>query len=242
MTRIFVDKTLHAGQEFELPSEATRHVAQVLRLGKGKLITLFNGLGGEYIAEICAQSRRTTVVRVSEFHDIERESSLAITLVQGISRGDRMDISIQKAVELGVSAVIPFQAQRSTAKLSSDRASRRLRHWQGVVRQACEQCGRNRLPTIEPIQSLEQIVANNDLHLGLVMSPQGEFDLVDIRTDHRSFRLVVGPEGGLDERELEQLRVAGYRNLRVGPRILRTETAAIAGITLLQARFGDLSN
>ena len=240
MPRIFVDKSLHIGEDIDLPSDAARHVVQVLRLGKGKRITLFNGQGGEYVAEIRGQHRRTTIVKVIECHDIERESRLAITLIQGISRGERMDFSIQKAVELGVHSIIPFQALRSTSKLSADRASRRLRHWQGVVHHACEQCGRNRIPTIEPIQSLAQIVENDGTDLRLVMSPHGEFNLATTHIDSRSIRLLVGPEGGLDELELEQLRLAGYQELRVGPRILRTETAAIVGITLLQTRFGDL--
>lgn len=242
MPRIFVDKALQIGQNIELPSAAARHVVKVLRLGVGQQITVFNGRGGEYEAEVCELGRRVTRVTITEFHATERESPLTITLVQGISRGERMDFTIQKAVELGVDTIIPFQAHRSTSKLSTERASRRLRHWQGVIYHACEQSGRNRIPTLTPITDLEQIATDTDGELKLVMSPLGERQLSEIPLGTGAIRLVVGPEGGLDDHEQERLRSAGYEEFRVGPRVLRTETAAIAGITLLQARFGDLGD
>lgn len=239
MTRIFIDVNLCAGQHVALPPTAARHVVQVLRLRVGAPITLFNGRGGEYRCLIQTQNRREAVVSVGEFAAIERESPLDITLIQGLSRAERMDYSIQKAVELGVRRIVPLQAQRSTVRLTEERAQRRMQHWRGVITHACEQCGRNQIPTLERIHEIEEIL-NHDADAHIVMDPNGTDAVSSLRPETRSLQLVIGPEGGLDEAEISCLRGAGFHSLRLGPRTLRTETAAVAGLSILQARFGDL--
>jgi len=242
MTRIFVDLELSVGTDVALPSAAAHHLVQVLRKRNGAPVTLFNGRGGEYACVIGSQSRRETIVTVVDYTDIERESPLEITLAQGISRGERMDYSIQKAVELGVHRIVPVHTQRTAVRLSAKRAERRMEHWRGVIRHACEQSGRNRLPVLTRIQSLEQTLASNNCEVGVVMNPEGSDNLALLGTGTKSILLVIGPEGGLDEAELERLQKAEFLNLRLGPRILRTETAAVVGLTLLQASLGDLGS
>ena len=240
MTRIFVDMDLSVGEEILLPTTATRHLVAVLRLRDGAAVTLFNGRGGAYSGVLKSRNRRKTIVAINNFTAIERESPLAITLVQGISRGERMDYTIEKAVELGVHRIVPLQVRRSTVHLAGDRAARRLRHWRAIVQHACEQCGRNRIPNVAPIEGIEEIIATNDCDARVMMNPRGADDISHLASDVTSVQLVIGPEGGLDEDEIERLKDAGFLNLRLGPRILRTETAAIAGLTILQARLGDL--
>ncbi|MFT4583066.1 MAG: 16S rRNA (uracil1498-N3)-methyltransferase [Gammaproteobacteria bacterium] len=240
MTRIFIDKEISIGDELVLSDDATRHVVQVLRMTKGDPLIVFNGRGGQYNCVIRAAQRRSVLVSVIDFAMIERESHLEITLIQGISRRERMDFSIQKGVELGVHTIVPFQAKRSQNRLDDTRAAKRIRHWQGVIQHACEQCGRNRLPRLTSIQNIDAIVSSSDTSVGIVMSPLGDCDISRLQISERAVRLVVGPEGGLDAMELDRFREAGYFELKLGPRILRTETAAIVGLTLLQTRFGDL--
>ncbi len=240
MTRIYIDAELSTDQDVVLPSAARRHVVQVLRLNEGAPITLFNGRGGEFDGVIKSRDRHSAVVTVNQFTPIERESPLSITLVQGISRGERMDYTIQKAVELGVESIIPFQALRTGVRLSADRAQRRLNHWRGIIRHACEQCGRNRLPKLTEIQSLDEVLSADAFDVRIVLHPSGNHHLADLDNDIQSLLLVVGPEGGLDATEIERLHAAGWQSLGLGPRVLRTETAAITALSILQARFGDL--
>jgi 16S rRNA (uracil1498-N3)-methyltransferase len=238
MTRIFIDKELSVGVEIALAATQTRHLVQVLRARVGAPVTLFNGRGGEYRGVIVVQNRREAVVRVDEFCAIERESPLAITLVQGISRGERMDYSIQKAVELGVACIVPFQSERTNVRLSAERAQRRMQHWHGIIAHACEQSGRNRIPNLESIHSLEQVSAiSGDVRF--VMNPAATGTPSAGKAKAKSAVLVVGPEGGLDEHELTYLNRVGFIDMRLGPRVLRTETAAITGLSILQARYGD---
>jgi 16S rRNA (uracil1498-N3)-methyltransferase len=240
MTRIYIDEALSVNYDVELPSTARRHVVQVLRLSEGASITLFNGRGGEFDGVLKSQNRRTAVVSVTRFCPVERESPLAITLAQGVSRGERMDYTIQKAVELGAHAIVPFQARRTGVRLPPDRAERRLDHWRGIIRHACEQCGRNRIPVLSHIQSLDEVLAATRFDVRAVLNPNGTDAISQIGQDAQSLLLVVGPEGGLDDVEITQLQAAKFLNLRLGPRILRTETAAIAALSILQARLGDL--
>ena len=242
MTRIYIDSELAVGEEIELPSAARRHVVQVLRLSEGASITLFNGRGGEYQGVITSQNRRAVSVILEKFSEIERESPLEITLVQGISRGERMDYTIQKAVELGVHRIVPFKSLRTGVRLPPDRIERRLEHWRGVIRHACEQCGRNRVPSLASIQSLDEILAAESFSLGAVLNPNGMVDISQLEPAPGPILLVIGPEGGLDDAEIEQLREAGFLNLRLGPRVLRTETAAVTALSILQANLGDLGN
>ena len=239
MTRIFIDQKISIGDELQLSDDATRHVVQVLRMNKGDPLTLFNGCGGEYDCVISSIRRRVALVSIVSFAMIERESNLAITLIQGISRGERMDFSIQKGVELGVHTIIPFQANRSQSRLDDARALKRMTHWQRVIQHACEQCGRNQLPRLTSIQNIDAIISDSEGCVGIVMSPSGASDSSLLEFGDGKVRLVIGPEGGLDATEIERFRRAGYFELKLGPRTLRTETAAIVGLTMLQTRFGD---
>ncbi len=241
MMRIFIDTELAIGQDVTAPERVQRHVTTVLRHRPGDRVVLFNGRGGEYAATIVAQSRRELRFRVDEFLPCERESPLGITLVQGISRGERMDYSIQKAVELGVTDIVPLQARRTNVKLSAERAASRRAHWEGVIRHACEQCGRNRLPRLDAIRTLEDIVDAAPADARFVLHPVAGHAALPSSSRPDRVALVVGPEGGLDDEELRVLDAAGWQRLRLGPRVLRTETATVAGLVLLQIRFGDLA-
>jgi len=223
-----------------LPAGAARHVGQVLRLGRGEIFVLFNGRGGEFDARI-VEARRDQVCALTDvFRDIDRESALRIHLGQGLARGERMDHALQKAVELGVSEMTPLTTRRSMVKLSGERARRRLVHWCGIARHACEQCGRTRLPDVGEPEGLETWVASVRAGLKLVLCAAACATVDDIDWAGDSIALLVGPEGGLCAEELECARDAGFQPLALGPRILRTETAGIAALTAMQLRWGDL--
>lgn len=181
MTRIYIDAELSVDHDVELPSAARRHVVQVLRLSEGAPITLFNGRGGEFEGVIRSRNRRSAIVTINRFSPIERESPLSITLVQGISRGERMDYTIQKAVELGVHSIVPFQALHTSVRLPEDRMERRLEHWRGIIRHACEQCGRNRLPALTKIQSLDEVLTVDSFDVRVVLHPDGGLDDTEIK-------------------------------------------------------------
>jgi 16S rRNA (uracil1498-N3)-methyltransferase len=239
--RIHVDGPLADGQELDLPAAAARHVVQVLRLRPPAPLILFDGSGGEYAATLLPGG--SSRVRLGARTDVERESPLALTLLQGISRGERMDYTIQKAVELGVQRIVPVTTRRSVVRLSAERAAKRRAHWQGVVVSACEQCGRARLPQLLPLQPHE--VALHDgappEALRFVLAPEATTTLHAIAETPSAVALLVGPEGGLDDSELTAAAAAGWRGIRLGPRVLRTETAGAAALAVLQARWGDLA-
>ena len=239
MTRIYLDQTLAPGECIELPHDAVRHVASVLRLRRGDKLIVFNGRGGEYAATIDSADRRRVSVTLGAHDPVERESPLDVTLAQGLSRGERMDFSIQKAVELGVKRIIPFAAQRSNVKLPTERTARRLEHWRAIARHACEQCGRNTLPEIDPLCAFDAITEAAGFTLKVTLDPAGDDRLPGFASARGSVLLIIGPEGGLDGSELDWLGNAGCLRLPLGPRILRTETATVAGLTMLQTCFGD---
>ena len=239
MTRIYLDQNLTSGERVELPHDATRHVANVLRLRRGDELIVFNGQGGEYAATIDTADRRQVSVVLGAHDPIERESTLDVTLAQGLSRGERMDFSIQKAVELGVRRIIPFEAQRSNVKLPAERTARRLEHWRAIARHACEQCGRNTVPVIDPLCAFDVIAKPEPFTLRITLDPIGSDRLPSLQSGAGSVLLIVGPEGGLDDDELDRLGTSGCLRLPLGPRILRTETATVAGLTMLQTCFGD---
>ena len=239
-TRIYLPVPLREGATVELDERARRHVVTVLRLRTGDELLLFNGKGGEWRARLEQVSRQSVTAKVEEAlptHDTE--SPLRITLLQGISRGERMDFTIQKAVELGVSRIVPVVTERTQVKLSGERLERRLRHWRGVLIHACEQCGRDRLPVLEAPRPLAEALAESD-EPGLLLDPRGDRRITDLPEGMAGLRLLIGPEGGLSDRERSMAYEAGFEGLRLGPRILRTETAALAAIAALQSRFGDL--
>ncbi|KAB8196970.1 16S rRNA (uracil(1498)-N(3))-methyltransferase [Lysobacter maris] len=241
LTRVHVDAALAPGQELALPEGATAHLVRVLRLGVGDACVLFNGDGNDYDARIVAAGKRELRVAVGAATAVDRESPLSIVLLQGVARGEKMDLILQKATELGVAAVVPLWSQRSEVRLDGARAEKRLAHWRSVVASACEQSGRTRVPPVAVAAPLDQaLAALPDGGLRLTLDPEGDAALPRLAPPAAStVVLAVGPEGGWSPRDREQLQAAGFDGLRLGPRILRTETAGLAAIAALQARFGD---
>jgi 16S rRNA (uracil1498-N3)-methyltransferase len=238
-TRLYCDLPLSPGAEITLPEAAARHAVTVLRLQPGDTLQLFNGEGGEYSASLVAAGKRETRVRLLAFHAAERESPLKITLALGISAGERMDYSLQKATELGVNAIQPLATERSVVKLAGERADKRLQHWQHVVIAACEQCGRNRVPAVAPVQKLYAYLAAVDRsQRRLLLSPDA---LTPLKQVPRSGAVVllIGAEGGLAPAEYQAAEASGFEPVSLGPRILRTETAPVAAIAALQTLWGD---
>lgn len=202
-------------------------------------MVLFDGRGGEYLAHIQRIERDRVVAELASWTDIERESALQVTLVQALQAGDKMDFTIQKAVELGVSAIVPVDSRRSVLKLSGERAAKRVAHWQGVAASACEQCGRNQVPIVAPLERLDQWLARPaDGALRLMLAPDAETTLAGL-APAKQVQLLIGAEGGLDPQEVIAARQAGFQAVRLGPRVLRTETAGLAALAALQALWGD---
>ena len=239
-SRFFCPQPLAPNSLAELPSAAAHHALRVLRLGVGDAVVLFNGAGGEYPGRI-VEAGRIVRVQLGDRLDVERESPLDMTLAQALPSGDKMDFVVQKAVELGVVRIQPLLASRSVVRLSGERAARRVEHLRQVAISACEQCGRNRLPEIAPILDLRQWLAglaqDNEIRR-LLLSPQGGRRPRELAG--RRFLLLVGPEGGLDKEEAAAARLAGFADLSLGPRILRTETAGPAALAALGGLHGDL--
>lgn len=237
--RIHVAAVLVTGGDVVLPEGAARHVSRVLRLGEGAPLTLFDGCGQEAAAVLVEASRKRVVARVESVAAGRGESPLAVHLGQAISKGDRMDYAIQKAVELGVAAITPLYTEHGDVRLRGEREAKKLAHWQAVAASACEQCGRATLPPVHPPQRLADWLAARDEALRLVLHPGTEGALAQADAP-ASAALLIGPEGGLAESEVEAATAAGFAPLALGPRILRTETAPVVALTLLQHRFGDL--
>lgn len=238
MTRIHVPAPLAVDVRLALPEAAARHVGQVLRMHPGELIILFNGAGGEYDAVIETVEKRAVQVRVESYREIERESPLAMTLAQCVSKGERMDYTIQKAVELGVAAIVPLLSARSVVKLDGERWEKKLEHWRGVVISACEQSGRTHVPQLLPVQKLETWLGTA-AGARFVLAPGGHHRLKEL-APVQAATLLVGPEGGLDDREVALAVHRGFTAIGLGPRVLRTETAGVAALAALQALWGDL--
>ncbi|GAB3031744.1 16S rRNA (uracil(1498)-N(3))-methyltransferase [Oleiagrimonas citrea] len=240
--RLHVDIPLTVSESLALPDGAAEHAVRVLRMRDGDAVTLFNGDGHDYEGVLENVGKRTADVRVHAAHPIANEAPLPLTLAQAIARGEKMDWVVQKATELGVTNIVPLHTERSEVRLDERRAAKRLSHWQSVAVSACEQSGRARLPHIAPAQSLTQWLASlSDVAaLRLALLPERGRRARDLEPPGAGAILAVGPEGGWGERDLEALRSAGFQALQLGPRVLRTETAGLVGLTALQAHFGDL--
>ncbi|MEO7067871.1 MAG: 16S rRNA (uracil(1498)-N(3))-methyltransferase [Rhodanobacter sp.] len=240
--RIHLAGTLVSGSELSLPEQASEHVARVLRLTPGDSVTLFNGDGRDYAATIVAVDKRDVVVRVLSQQVSHSESPLALTLAQAVVRSDKMDLIVQKATELGVRRIVPLLTERSEVKLDGSRAEKRLARWRSIAASACEQCGRARLPEIAETIALPAWLTtlNDDGALRLALLPSATTSTHELRFATTGGILVVGPEGGLGERDIQALTVASFVGLRLGPRILRTETAGLAALAALQAVHGDM--
>lgn len=239
--RIYHPGALASGERICLDDSAANHVVRVLRLRPGATLRLFNGEGGEYVATLSDIGKRHVEVTIGPHHAIEVESPLAITLAQGVAKGERMDYVVQKAVELGVARIVPVISEHCAVNLSSDRQDKRLRHWQAVAISACEQCGRNTVPQIVAPVPLDTWLARTDDALRLVLDPRAEAGMAHLKPTGSALTLLIGPEGGLSDGEITRATAHGYCGIRLGPRILRTETATVAAITLVQARWGDLA-
>lgn len=242
MPRFFVDLPLSPGAKIELPPVPAHHAARVLRLVKGAEVVLFNGQGGEYPAVLEWVDRDGVTALCREWRDVERESSLDIRLAQGISGGERMDYTLQKAVELGVASIQPVMMKRTIVRLDEDKRAKRRQHWQGVVASACEQCGRNHLPGVAPILDFHDWLGEPAARAGirLLLDPEARLRLRELPAPSGPVTLVAGPEGGFDPFEREALGRLGFRSLSLGPRILRTETAAMTALAAMQALWGDI--
>jgi 16S rRNA (uracil1498-N3)-methyltransferase len=238
--RHFVDLPLAEGKSISLPEVAVAHLVRVLRLGPGDRVQLFNGDGHDYEAELESTGKREARARVLGRVAVASESPLAVTLAQGIARGEKMDLILQKATELGVARIAPVVTERTEVRLDAERADKRGTHWRGVLASACEQSGRARLPELQAPRSLADFLAAEKSALKLVLDPTATMTLAQLQVaPDASICLLVGPEGGLSERDLAAARATGFTGLKLGPRILRTETAALAAIAALNALHGD---
>jgi 16S rRNA (uracil1498-N3)-methyltransferase len=241
--RFHFEGRLGNGSEVRLQRDAAHHAVRVLRLAVGEPVVLFDGRGGEFEARITRIDKGEVAVKTGAHRAIERESRLHIVLAQGLSSGDRMDITLQKAVELGVAAIQPVAAERSVVKLRDERVQRRMEHWQNLVISACEQCGRNRVPEVQPLLGLPDWLAQLEMpapddEARVLLSPAATVQLKELAPPARMM-LLVGPEGGLSAVETQLAQSRGFRGVRLGPRILRTETAALATLSAIQALWGD---
>ncbi|HES75414.1 MAG TPA: 16S rRNA (uracil(1498)-N(3))-methyltransferase [bacterium] len=237
MKRFYIDLPLVASQIIDLPKDARQYMERVLRLKPGHAICLFNGRGGQFNAEFLGNGR----VELLEFDPIERESPLAVRLIQGISKGDRMDVTLQKATELGAQRISPVTTERSVVRLDEERAERRHERWSSILHSACEQCGRNRIPQLDDLHKLDHIL-NESQHadeVRIVLAPTGTHTLRELPTPtHMS--VLIGPEGGLSDTEIKLATERGFTAVRLGTRILRTETAGLAILAAAQTLWGDL--
>ena len=242
LTRCFVELPLPVGGNVALPESAAAHLVRVLRLQQGDACVLFNGDGHDYAARLSSVGKREVLADIQSAQAIANESPLHLTLVQGIARGEKMDLILQKATELGVAAVVPVSGDRTEVRLDAERAGKRLAHWRSVLESACEQSGRARVPALGAPATLDAAARAIDGEgLRLVLDPQGEHRLDSLHSPAGgNVWIAIGPEGGWSPRDRTILQAAGFNGLRLGPRVLRTETAGLAAIAALQARFGDL--
>jgi 16S rRNA (uracil1498-N3)-methyltransferase len=241
LRRVYVDAALESDARLVLSGSAAGHLSRVLRLRPGAALTLFNGQGGEYAAGIERVQGSRVTVAVGAHQPLERESPFPLTLAQGVSRGERMDLVVQKATELGVSRLVPVLTERSIVRLDEERSDRKSSHWRAIAIAACEQCGRNRLPEVTlPARLAEFLRGSAADDTKVLLSPEATRRIEDVPRPQRGATVLIGPEGGLTDEEQQSALANGFVAVRLGPRVLRTETAAIAALTLLQREFGDL--
>jgi len=240
LPRFYHAGDLAPGQRVLLAPPAAHHAGRVLRLRQGDGVILFNGQGGEFAAEIVRAVKHEVVVQLDQWRDVERESPLTVTLAQAVSSSEKMDFILQKSVELGVGRIQPLASARSVVRLTGERAEKRLRHWRQVVVAACEQCGRNQVPDVAPLSPLTDWLAQApQTGRRFMLSPDADGDLRDFPPEGGGALLLIGPEGGFAPEESAAARRHGFVPLRLGRRILRTETAALAALAAMQVLWGD---
>jgi len=240
LTRVYVDGDLQAGQRLTVEGNAGNHIVRVLRARVADELTIFNGRGGEYGAAIEEIRRDVVQVSLQEHRDEGRESPFNLTLAQGISRGERMDWVVQKATELGVTRIVPVFTERSVVHLDASQAAKKVQHWRAVAIAACEQSGRNRVPEIAVPVTVYELLGQRFAGQLLLLSPGAALRIDDLAAGAEAATVLIGPEGGLAQVEQDAALKAGFTAVRMGPRVLRTETAAVCALTLLQQKFGDL--
>ena len=239
-SRIYTTEPLHTGETIELDARASHYLANVLRTAVGETLVLFNGDGTEHLAEVRQTTRHKVLVKLLRVDACNTESPLHVTLVQAISKGERMDYCVQKAAELGVDVIQPLLTRRVVVKMDQKRQLKRLEHWQAVAVSACEQSGRARVPIILEPLTLDHWLLTEANSERLLLAPEAHHKLSEFQPKSTSLSLLIGPEGGFDDEEVAQACAAGCQALSMGPRILRTETAGPVAIALLQAGSGDL--
>jgi 16S rRNA (uracil1498-N3)-methyltransferase len=239
--RIYVESTLGAGLRAELDAAAAEKLARVLRLGRGDRVVLFNGDGSDYLGVLEPLGKGRLAVDIETVRSAAPESPLAVTLLQSLARGEKMDWVLQKATELGVAAIIPLLTERTEVRLDTERTARRVRHWQGVVRAACEQCARAVIPRLAEPVHLSHLDLATLPPCRLVLHPGGmPLRALERAMLERGIAIAVGPEGGFSDLDLRVLERSGFRMLTLGPRVLRTETAGAAALAALQVLHGDM--
>ncbi|MDH5426473.1 MAG: 16S rRNA (uracil(1498)-N(3))-methyltransferase [Gammaproteobacteria bacterium] len=236
--RLYINQELNSGDIIKLDKAAASYLIKVLRLPVDASLIIFNGQGGSYQARLLEHGKQPEI-KVEKFEADDNESPLKITLIQGISKGDHMDMTIQKAVELGVSEIIPLICERTVVNLKADRLDKKMRHWQGIITNASEQCGRNTLLHIHPPQKLVNVVLDEN-QTGFILQPTA-INSFATQLAAASVCIMIGPEGGFTDEEINLSMEKGFNEVRFGPRVLRTETAAIAAISILQSQWGDLN-
>jgi 16S rRNA (uracil1498-N3)-methyltransferase len=241
--RIHVPLSLSSAAAVELPEAAVRHLVHVLKMTPGEALVLFNGEGGEYDAVLESVNKRGATARVRAFRNANRESHLQVTLAQAVAKSENMDYAIQKAVELGVTEIQPLLTERSVVRLTAERWERKVEHWQGIATSACEQCGRNRVPKVLPVaEMLDWVATAGKTALKLVLSPRADRSLRTLPASGKPILLLVGPEGGLSDVEINLAELNGFFGMTLGPRVLRTETAGVVALAVVQALWGDLAS
>lgn len=240
MIRLYQPASLKPGQDITLDKNPSHHLIRVLRAKKNSEVILFNGDGHEYLAELVDDNQKHCQLHIKKTEEIHNESSLNITLLQGISRGDRMDTCIQKSTELGVNTVIPVICQRTGTSLNSKRAEKKMHHWHQIAISACEQSGRCIIPQIQPVVNFTQVIGNINADQKIILTPTAKNTISKIPAPVNSLCILIGPEGGFTQEEVQLAVENNFTSISLGPRILRTETAGPACITSAQILWGDL--
>ncbi|MBG5950514.1 MULTISPECIES: 16S rRNA (uracil(1498)-N(3))-methyltransferase [Proteus] len=238
--RIYHPEPLTAGTQTALDEEASNHVGRVLRMSTGQKLALFDGSNQVFDAEIIESTKKSVTVQINEGIVDDKESPLDLHLGQVLSRGEKMEFTIQKSVELGVNTITPLISERCGVKLDPSRLEKKHQQWQKIIISACEQCGRNSIPQLMPVMPLEEWCAQDDGSLKLNLHPRANQSINTLPLPVKKVRLLIGPEGGLSPEEIAMTAEHHFTDILLGPRVLRTETTALTAITALQVRFGDL--
>jgi 16S rRNA (uracil1498-N3)-methyltransferase len=238
--RVYVDQDLRVSEGLLLNENASHYLSKVLRMQEGRELIVFNGQGGEYSAAIREVGKKQISIQINQFTEDNRQSPLDLHLAIGISRGERMDWVLQKATELGVTHIIPLITERTEVKIKGEKQDKKMQHWQQIIISACEQCQRNLLPALHEPQLIDDWLKTVDTEYRFVLHHRNQQGL-DSMAKPKSLTLLIGPEGGLTEEEIILAEHEKFQSLRLGPRVLRTETAPVAAISLVQYLWGDLS-